>query len=259
MENNPFSPNNPIENADLNVLEQRTLHRTDERERVVFVIARNLIPVIGVLFLGWSAVNLVLLYFADTLAGMWALIAAWLTQFFGGWTTLPFTKRFTNFLYVVGLSLFLIAFFAIPLGVPVLFVLVSQDWQWQDALRDQGFVFGLVSVAALSLVSMLRYAFQFQKNPVDEKWSRKTFGLLFVRWFLMIVLIFATVGLLLPFGPILLVIGYAVMSVISEIYPERFLAAFDHSAARPTTAPAEKAPTAMERARWERKRTRCKK
>jgi len=129
----------------------------------------------------------------------------------------------------------------------MLFVLLSQAWKWQDAWTDQGFVFGLVSIAALSLASMLRYAFRFQKNPADEKWSRKTFGLLFVRWFLMIVLIFVTVGSLLPFGPILLVIGYAVTSVISEIYPDQFLAYFDKSSNSTFSTHSPVAPKQTER------------
>lgn len=257
MRNNPFSNESPIDNATQPTLEQRTFSGQDARERAVFVIARNLIPIIGVLFLNWSALNLLLLYFVDTLGGMWALIAALLTQFFGGWTTLPWAQRFTNLLWVLGLSLFLIAFFAIPLGMPVFIMLMSREWSWQAAMNDQGFIFGLVSIAALSLASMLRMAFRFHQTPSDEKWSRNAFGLLFLRWVFTVFIFFTLGGFVLPFGEILVIILYAGATVISELYPERFLAAFGHSTI-PTTAP-DDVPTPAQRARWERKRKQRKK
>lgn len=254
MQNNPL-PNSP--SPEMNALEQRAQPH-DTRERAVFVIARNAIPVIGVLFLGWAALNLVILYFFDTLGSMWALIAALLTQFFGGWTTLPWKTRFVNLLWVLGLSLFLVAFFAIPLGMPVFILLMMQQWDWRAALNDEGFLFGLVSIVILSLVGMLRHALHFHQTPADEKWTRNTFGLLFLRWVAMIVLIFAFAGMLLPFAPVLLVILYAALTVVSELYPQRFLAAFDHSAASPTPPPSPP-PTPTQQARWERKRKRRKK
>lgn len=244
---------------EINALEQRALPQ-DTRERALFVIARNAIPVIGVLFLGWSALNLVILYFFDTLGSMWALIAALLTQFFGGWTTLPWKSRFTNLLWVISLSLFLVAFFAIPLGMPVFILLQMQDWDWRSAWNDQGFLFGVISIVILSLLGMLRHAMRFHQAPVDEKWTRRTFGLLFLRWVAMIFLIFIFAGMLLPFAPMLLVILYAVLVVMSELYPERFLAAFDPSLTTPTTtSPPDETPTETQRARWERKRKRRKK
>lgn len=255
MQNNVTPDAPPPETA---ALEQRALPQ-DSRERALFVIARNIIPVLGVLFLGWSAINLVILYFFDTLGGMWALIAALLTQFFGGWTTLPWTQRLTNLLWVFGLSLFLVAFFAIPLGMPVFILLMMHQWDWHTAWNDRGFLFGLVSIVLLSLTGMLRYALRFQQTPADEKWTRKTFGLLFLRWVAMIFLIYILAGMLLPFTPILLVIAYAALTVASELYPDRFLAVFDRSYGTPvTTTPPEKPPTAIQKARRERKRKRRK-
>ena len=253
MQNTPLPDSNlPSQSA----LEQRALPQ-NSRERAIFVIARNLIPIIGVLFFGWSALNLTLLYFADTLAAMWALIAALLTQFFGGWTTLPWTTRFTNALYVFGLSLFLIAFMAIPLGMPIFILLMMHDWSWQEALRDQGFIFGLISIVTLSVVNMLRMALRFHHAPSDEKWSRNAFGLLFLRWVATLFVIFFLGGFVLPFAPILIVILYGALTVISELYPQRFLAIFGQSAQAAT--PPEKPPTAIQRARWERKRREHKK
>ena len=44
--------------------------------RLLLVVARNAVGIVGVLCFGWSAPTLVVLYFADTLAGMWAAFAA---------------------------------------------------------------------------------------------------------------------------------------------------------------------------------------
>lgn len=281
MQNNPLANPKP----ELSALEQRTLARQDTRERAIFIIARNAIPVVGVLFLGWSAVNLVLLYFFDTLGGMWAIFAALLAQYFGGWTTLPWGTRFTNLLGVLALSLFLIAFFAIPLGVPVLILTQMQSYDVRAALNDTGFIFGLVSIAVLALASMLRHIIRLQQTSADDKWIhgessyhwshgesgnqrirhesgnhwiRHEFGLLFVRWTVMIFLIFTVGALFLEFAPVLLILAYAVVLVISELYPERFLAAFDKKAAAKTATTPEP-PSAKQRARWERKRKRRKK
>ncbi len=263
MQNDPLAPQNGIDPANLNILEQR-VQPQDARERTWFVIARNAIPVIGVLFLGWSAINLILLYFLDTLGSMWALMAALLTQFFGGWTTLPWQTRLSNLFWVIALSLFLIGFFSIPLGMPVFILLMMQHWDWRATLNDQGFMFGLVSIVLLSLIGMLRHAFRFHRAPADDKWTRRTFGLLFLRWVVMIVLIFTFAGLLLGFAPIAIVIAYAALTVITELYPDRFLAAFGSSlthSSQPYAPPpsASDQPTPTQRARWERKRRKHKK
>jgi len=254
MQNIPPPESRP---AELYTLEQRALPQ-DTRERALFVIARNIIPVIGVLFLGWSAVNLVLLYFVDTLGGMWALIAALLTQYYGGWTTLPWKTRFGNLLWVLGLSFFLIAFFAIPLGVPVLILTQIQAYDVRAAFDDTGFVFGLVSIAMLALVSMFRHVIHLQQTSAEDKWVRNEFGLLFVRWTVMIFLIFTLGAFAFQFASVLLILGYAIVLVISELYPQRFLAAFDKKSALPP-APPQQPPTPTQRARWERKRKRRKK
>ena len=44
--------------------------------RVLLAVTRNAVGLVGTLFLGWAAPTLVVLYFADTLAGMWAVFAA---------------------------------------------------------------------------------------------------------------------------------------------------------------------------------------
>ena len=50
--------------------------------QVLSLVARNLVPVAGVLFLGWSAPDLLVLYFVDTvlaIASLLLLVAVCLT------------------------------------------------------------------------------------------------------------------------------------------------------------------------------------
>jgi Family of unknown function (DUF6498) len=216
--------------------EQRAVFPQSFRERAMFVIARNLIPVVGILFLGWSPANMVVLYFVDTLGGMWALVAALMMQFDPNLSALPWLSRMLRLLGYFALSLFLIAFIAIPLGVPLVFVLAPINWSWQAALADQSFLLGLLTIVVLSVISMIRYAVFQRRELMNQRWSQREFGLLFMRWVVMLFLIYSGIVLLGEYGVILLVIGYAVTSTIGELYPDRFLGMFDRSfQAEPTT------------------------
>lgn len=198
----------------------------DRRERLVFVILRNAIPIIGILFLGWSAQNLIVLYFVDTLGAMWALITGLALNF-------PEAKVATGFfprLYMWGMMLFvgafLVAFLAIPLGMPLFIYAMATDWDWGAALQDQGFVFGLISIAALSLVGMLRHYRAIGELTPEGSNAKRDFGILMTRWVIVLFLIYALGFLLGEWGAYVLVIGYIAATVASELYPERFVNLF---------------------------------
>ena len=46
---------------------------------IVNIVARNLVPVSGILFFGWSAHNTLLLYFVDTMFALGVMIAGLMT------------------------------------------------------------------------------------------------------------------------------------------------------------------------------------
>src|SRR2546429_4981559 len=48
----------------------------------IYLVCRNLVPVVGVLFLGWSARQQLVLYFLDTLLALTVLFALALAYFF---------------------------------------------------------------------------------------------------------------------------------------------------------------------------------
>jgi hypothetical protein len=203
-------------------LEQRAGSERDRRDRILFVIARNLVAVVGVLLLGWSAQNLIVLYFADTLGAMWAIFTAVALHFSGIRVPQPFWQRLNAIGGVLIATFFLTAFMAVPLGVPVLILLMSADWSYQAALADESFILGLATIALLSLLGMMRHLMAMPADIVEDSPIKREFAIVITRWVLIIVLILSIAVLLGDLGPYLLVIGYAIATVVSEVYPDRF-------------------------------------
>lgn len=203
-----------------------------QRERMVFAILRNLIPVIGILFLGWSAQNLIVLYFVDTLGAMWALITALALNFPEAQGATDFLSRMRNFATMVFASGFLVAFMAIPLGMPLAIYLTIVDWNWLRALGDQSFAFGLILIVVLSFVGMIRQNQYIARVTPDRSNAKRDFGILMARWVIVLILIYLVGFLLGEFGAYVLVIGYLAATVASEVFPERLLGLFDRSALR---------------------------
>lgn len=194
----------------------------DRRERLLFVVLRNLIPIIGILFLGWSAQNLIVLYFVDTLGAMWALITGLALNLpeLQAATTLP--ARAQNLATMLFVGAFLVAFLAIPLGMPLFIYLMIVDWNWRVAFEDQEFIYGLVMIGTLSLIGMLRHYQLIHRVTPDAPVVKRDFGILMTRWVLVLVAIYMLGFLLGPYGAYVMVIVYAAATVASEVYPERF-------------------------------------
>jgi hypothetical protein len=196
------------------------------RERIVFAVLRNLIALVGILFLSWSAQNLIVLYFVDTLAAMWALITALALNFPEAKAAPTFLTRVGNYASVLFASAFLVAFMAIPLGMPLFIFLMMVQWDWSAALAENDFVYGLVLIGALSLIGMFRYYQIIARVTPDKSNVKNDFGILITRWVIVLLLIYGLGFLLGGLGAYVLVIGYAIATVASEIYPERFVNLF---------------------------------
>lgn len=89
-------------------------------------------------------------------------------------------------------------------------------------MMDQEFIFGMISIGALSLIGMLRHYQHIEQLTPDKANVKQDFGILMVRWIIVLVLIYTLGFLLRPFGAYVMVIGYAAATVASEVYPERF-------------------------------------
>ena len=113
--------------------------------------ARMLVPLAGIAFLGWSAPTLLLLYFADTLLGIAAVCAAmFVVGFPPESTTTTLAERINAEAgYVLG-GLFVAAALAVPLGLPLAFVLEPAGIPVATLLAQPSLASGLVAQAGLA-------------------------------------------------------------------------------------------------------------
>ncbi len=186
-------------------------------------VARNAVGPIGVLFFGWSAGTLAVLYFVDTLAGMAAVFAA-----VGFKLSNADPRRGVGTLVEGGLTAlavagFLAAVVAILLGMPLVFLLGPRG-DWRRFLADPTLLGGLGLIAAGGLVGAIRHVLALAEGHVGETTVKQAFAILMTRWFLVLVAIHSIGVLLGRFGLTCVVLAYAAASVWSEREPERFAA-----------------------------------
>src|SRR6266567_831122 len=110
------------------------------------VIARALIPIFGVVFLGWSGTKLLVVFFADTLASIYALsmLVFYATATTGAayetWVKDGLTpgKRLRIFVGIVTLPLPLLLLIGFFFGILPLFVMLDlQGVHWSEFLADR--------------------------------------------------------------------------------------------------------------------------
>lgn len=202
------------------------------------VLVRNLVPVAGVLALGWSAPQLLIAYFADTVLGMATAIALVL-----GWAFPPAGDGARAFYATDLLSQFLTALaiaavVAVPLGGPVAFLLERGGFRIADALAEPRFRNALLLQSATALLLFLRELRAQAGLPLEALGLRERFGLFFVRWFALVALALSPVGVALgrAAGPVLVIV-YAGLTIAGEIAPARLLAAFERGEASAAPRP----------------------
>jgi len=184
------------------------------------------VPIGGVLFFHWSAPNLLILYFVDTLLAMTVLFAGIMYHLFHTEQHIGLADRINNGAgYVFG-ALFLTAVIAVPLGMPIAILVFGTGGHSLGAiLDDNGFKIGLALQAAASLVSFRELIVALRKYTPDELRLKRRFAILFLRWFCVIALsLTPIVHLFGRFGALLLVVAYAGLTIFTEVNPTRFLA-----------------------------------
>jgi hypothetical protein len=204
--------------------------------QVSSLIARNLVPVAGVLFLGWSAPDLLVLYFVDTvlaIASLLLLVAVYLTGIGNVRRTRPFGGGM-DWVKVAAVSLLGGVLIGLPFGVPLYILLADFGWSPVAAFSSQTFVYGMAMQAFISGMECIRAYLELAgRDDVDQVLKRRT-GFVFARW--MVVLIAAMTGLPGVFGPkfggIVVLLAYAGATVYFEIFPDRALAWLNPKAAR---------------------------
>src|ERR1700687_3965334 len=99
-------------------------------------IARNIVPLVGVLAFHWSAGHVLILYLLDTLLSMAVILAGLMPTFApppgdegaGGWIN-------SEAGYVL-MGLIVAAFIAVPLGMPVGIMLAASGFSFREAFND---------------------------------------------------------------------------------------------------------------------------
>lgn len=111
---------------------------------VADTIVRNLVPLGGIVFLGWSSPSVLILYFVDTLLAMAVMLAGLMRYFLPPPSDEAWAARANAEAGYVGAALGAVAFLAIPLGVPLIFMLAGSDVSVRALLVDPAFRAGLV-------------------------------------------------------------------------------------------------------------------
>ena len=163
-----------------------------------------------------------MLYFADTLAGMWAVFAAVGFKLSGVDPRRGVMTLAEGVLSAIAVATVLAAVVAVPLGIPLLIVLGSSGAVWRE-LRTYPTVAGGVAVVLLTgLVGAVQHVLALAEGRAGEVTVKQTFAILMTRWVLVLVAIYTFAVLLGRFGLYAVVLAYAAASIWSEVAPERF-------------------------------------
>jgi hypothetical protein len=197
------------------------------------VVARALIPVFGILFLGWSAGKVLIVYYADTLGSMYAVSilaaygAAQSEPEFQAWIRDGITLLMRLRILIGSALIGFVgpAAVAIPFGVFLGILLAVQDFAWSEAFADRNLwiSIGVQFLGTLTImVGQLKWIASL-KDPGKLVQART--GLMFARWVGMLL-----IGVLaMPFPRdiylLLLILAYAGGTVALELVPERILVA----------------------------------
>ena len=218
------------------------------------IIARNIVPLAGIVFLGWNAQNVLIIYFADTLLTLAVLFAGVLRHFAPPIENDGWAARLNGEAGMIGGGLFLMAAVSVPLGIPLLFML-GGALDARAMLADRSLQAGLlwqVVAAAWSYVELYR---ALRHATPDQLKLKRRFALVFLRWIALIMVAYLGVGFVAGrFAALIFVAIYIGVSIYAEIAPDRFLRAFPGAAedARPVSAPAPPPLTRKRRMRRSR-------
>ena len=182
--------------------------------------------IVGVLCFGWSAPTLVVLYFADTLAGMWAAFAAVGFKLSNVDPRHGFGAVAEGAVSAILVGLFLVAVVAVPLGIPVMILLGAAGVPWRQVSADPALAAGIGVLALAALVGAIRHVFALAEGRAGDATVKQAFAILMTRWVLVLMAIYTMGGLVGRLGLYVIVVVYGVASAWSELAPARFARLF---------------------------------
>lgn len=200
------------------------------------VIARNIVPLVGILAFHWSPGNVLILYLLDTLLAMAVIIAGLASRIaappddegVGGWINAEAG-------YVIA-GLLVAGMLAVPLGMPVGIMLAASGFSFRDAFHDSSLWSGALVQAVMALWSYVDLYLVLRRYSPAQLQLRKRFALVLLRWVVVIMVTYFVLDIFPASGPALLVlvVAYIAGSIAAELAPDRFLRAM-HGDADNTT------------------------
>jgi hypothetical protein len=188
------------------------------------VVARNAVPVVGILAFGWSAPMVLLLYFVDTMLALGVMFAGLAAHFQRGTAEDTVGARVNAAFAGPLTAAVLCVFIAVPLGMPLVFVGAAGRWEgWRDLLADPAFLAGVAWQAVAAFWSYVGLWRELQQRTPEQLKLKRRFALVFLRWFVVIAVVYSPLIHLGRFLAPLLVVVYAGASIFIEIAPDRFL------------------------------------
>ena len=190
------------------------------------VLARALVPTLAVVFLGWSAPKLLIVYFADTAAAYYAFLSALAMAGRAGASASPAAAPDRSAMLIRAVfgpvpTLLLLGFF---FGVLPLFVMVDmQDVSWADVLGDRTLWWGVLLQFALALGLVMRRT--LAAADLEPGAVRFQGACITVRWLVMVAIgFFFAPGIpRIVYGP-LLIATYAILTALLDLAPDKVLA-----------------------------------
>jgi Family of unknown function (DUF6498) len=190
-------------------------------EALAALIAVNITPLAGIVFLGWLPSAVLISYFVDTFIGFGVVMLLIMVHVTGDNEAGPIVgwKRWTKALVALAV---LGAIFAFPLAFPIFF-LYADDRETLALLRDTNFLLALAVQVLMSALAAVRMHRVLQATHDDEKILAARTLFLAARWFaLFVAMVTGFIGMLGPrIGGFLLVAVYAGASIYFELHPER--------------------------------------
>lgn len=193
------------------------------------LVSRNLVPVCGALFLGWSAPDLLVLYYIDTFlafAAVLVLIGRHVTGLGkAGGPTRPIDGA-GDWLKMTAGALFASFFIGLPLGAPLFILLAEFDWSPGAAFARDSFVIGLLMQVGTTLTVFRQAHQELLQRTDDERVLKHRAAFIVARW--VITLLASMFGVAGVLGPRLsgaaVLLAYAGASVYFEMFPGSALA-----------------------------------
>lgn len=191
-----------------------------ERVDLVPLVAANVAPIAGMVFLGWSPPMLVALYALDTAFAIYAmswLVIEHVTEAKSPDRGLARGFKFSFAALIVGTFLS-----AILIG-PMVLMYAESEFVRSRPWADPGFQGALAAQAAGSFYALWRTHRLLDERTDDEPYLKREFQFLVARWVVVLAVVFFGVATFLgeTLGSALIVVVYAGATIWFTLFPER--------------------------------------